>query len=88
MRHYNDHNLESFLETYSPDISIYTYPDTLLGEGIDHLRALFSPLFDAGDVRVEINQQITRDRYVVSDENVWYGEQPPATSRSTKSCPA
>lgn len=74
MHHYNAHDLERFLDTYSPDITIFTYPDRLLGRGIDHMRKLFAPVFEAGDVRVEIRNQLVSDSYVINEEVVTYGD--------------
>lgn len=70
MSHYNAHDLESFLDTYSADVTIYTYPDKLLGKGIDHMKMLFEPMFESGDVRVEILSQLVSDSYVINEEIV------------------
>ena len=72
MRLYNAHDLEGFLALYSPDIAIYDYPDTFFGSGIDHMRSIFAPMFEAGEVRVEILQQLVSDVYVVNEEIVTY----------------
>lgn len=75
MQAYNAHDLDAFLNTYSADVAIYTYPATLLGQGLDHMRSLFAPLFEAGEVRVEIHHQIVSDSYVLNEETVHYAEE-------------
>lgn len=72
MSAYNAHDLESFLGTYNSDIAIYTYPDKLLGKGIDHMQMLFEQMFESGDVRVEILSQLVSDSYVINEEIVTY----------------
>jgi hypothetical protein len=72
MSYYNAHDLENFLGTYSSDVTIYTYPDKLLGSGIDHMQMLFAPMFEAGNVHVEIQHQLVSDSYVINEEMVTY----------------
>ena len=72
MRLYNAHDLEGFLALYSPEIAIYDYPDKHLGTDIEHMRAIFAPLFAAGQVRVEILHPLAIDNYVVNEEIVSY----------------
>ena len=73
---YNAHDLEGFLALYSPDIAIYDYPDTFFGRGIDHMRTIFAPLFEAG-VSVEIHHQLVSDSYVINEETVSYPDKGP-----------
>ena len=74
MQFYNDHNLAAFLALYSPDIKIYTYPDQLLGQGLDHMHHLFEPMFQERAVQVDVIKQIVSDSYVINEEMVSYGE--------------
>ncbi|MEM7762445.1 MAG: nuclear transport factor 2 family protein [Pseudomonadota bacterium] len=71
MAAYNAHDIDAFLAVYSEDIQIYTYPNIALGtKGKAHLRGIFEPLFDEGQVNVEIHQQITQGNYVINHETV------------------
>jgi len=72
MSYYNAHDLEGFIGIYSPDIAIYDYPDRLLGKGHDHMSQIFAPLFEAGDVRVEIQSQLAIGQYVINEEIIAY----------------
>ena len=71
---YNQHRLDDFLSLYSPEIKVYTYPDTLLGQGLDHMRNLFEAMFEEGMVEVEVKHQIVSDSYVINEEVVTYDE--------------
>ena len=73
MQAYNNHDLESFMALYSEAIEIYTYPDTLLGKGKDHLQSIFEPLLSEKSVHVEILYQLAKDSYVINHESVSYG---------------
>ena len=70
MRAYNEHDLETFLSTYSENAEIFTYPDRSLGKGRRHLENLFEGLFREGSVRVDIHHQISKDSYVINHETV------------------
>ena len=70
MQAYNSHNLEAFLNTYSEEIEIFTYPDKSLGKGKNHIRRLFEPMFEEGSISVEIHHQIAKDGYVINHETV------------------
>lgn len=73
MKAYNNHDIEAFLQHYSDDIQVFTYPNILLGnKGKAHLRSIFTPMFDEGKVSVEIHQQMTQGKYVINHETVSY----------------
>ena len=67
---YNAHDLDAFMALYSPTIEIFTYPDVLLGSGLDHLRGLFEPVFASGSCSVEIVDQVVMGDHVINDERV------------------
>ena len=52
MEAYNNHDLEAFLETYSDEIEIFTYPDKSLGKGKKHLKHLVEPMFKEGSFAI------------------------------------
>ena len=73
MKAYNEHNIDAFLKTYSDEIQIFSYPNKPLGEqGKGHLKKIFAPMFQAGNVSVEIHEQIVQGKYVVNHETVTY----------------
>ncbi len=69
---YNKHDLKSFLATYAEDIEIFTYPNTSLAKGKDHLKSIFEPMFKEGAVHVTIHTQLENDSYVINHETVEY----------------
>ena len=74
MSAYNGHDLGAFLETYSEEVAIYTYPDRSLGKGKKHLRSIFEPMFEEGTAQVTVHHQIAKDGYVVNHETVTDGD--------------
>ena len=75
MQAYNSHHLEDFLATYADDVKVYTYPNTLLGDGKTHIKNLFEPLFKKQSVHVVIHHQIAKDAYVINHETVTYNDE-------------
>ena len=67
---YNQHDFEGFIKLYSPDVKIYTYPDKLLGDGIDNIISIFKPKFASKSISVEILNQIENGRHVINHEIV------------------
>ena len=73
MRAYNEHDIESFLKVYSEEIQIFTYPNEPLGKrGKEHLKKIFGPMFEEGNVSVAIHEQIVQGKYVINHETVTY----------------
>lgn len=70
MEAYNQHNFKAFIKLYADDVQIYTYPDKLLGEGIDHMTWIFKPKFEAASISVEIVNQMFNGNYVINHEIV------------------
>ena len=73
MSTYNSHDLDAFLELYAEGVEVFTYPDRSLGGGVDHMRSIFAPMFEEGEVHVTIHHQIAKDSYVVNHETVSAG---------------
>lgn len=70
---YNNHDIDAFLELYSQDIQVFTFPNVTLGpKGKEHLLSIFEPMFKEGKVGVKVHQQITQGRYVINHETVTY----------------
>lgn len=73
MAAYNNHDLTSFLNTYSDSIQVFTYPNIPLGKpGKEHLAFIFEPMFKEKSVSVKIHSQITQGKYVINHETVTY----------------
>ena len=70
MELYNQHNFEEFIKLYALDIKVYTYPDKLLGDGIDNIISIFKPKFAAKSVSVQILDQIENGSHVINHEIV------------------
>jgi hypothetical protein len=73
MRALNDHDLGTFLSTYAEDVGIYVYPERSLGKGKTHIKKLFSPMFEKGEVHVEIGETMTADSFVVVETKTSFG---------------
>lgn len=72
MERYNAQQLDAIMALYSEDVAIYTYPDTLIGKGRDHLRAVLQSTFKDSSP-VTVTTQIAQGDYVISQERVRYG---------------
>lgn len=73
MSAYNRHDLPAFLELYADDVEILTYRGGSLGEGREHIRSIFEPMFAEGVVQVVVHHQVMKDSYVVNHETVTDG---------------
>lgn len=68
---HNEHDIEKFLSYYAENIQIYDFPDTPIGEsGKDHIRKIFTPLFQKQSVRTTVKSQMVNGNYVVNRETV------------------
>ncbi len=75
MELYNQHNFEDFIKLYSDTIKVYTYPDKLLGNGIENIISIFKPKFKNKSISVEIINQIDNGNHVINHEIVTENEQ-------------
>jgi hypothetical protein len=62
-----DHNFPDFMSTYAENVEIFVYPDKPLGKGKEHIRKLFAPMFEQGDVEISVSLQLVSDSFVVSE---------------------
>lgn len=67
---YNQHDFGEFIKLYADDVKIYTYPDIVLGTGIDHLSWIFKPKFESKSMQVEIISQMSNGDHVINHEVV------------------
>lgn len=72
MAAYNNHDIKKFMDLYAENISIYTYPDSKLAGGKEHLESIFKPMFAEGDIKVKIINQVENGNYVINEEIVTY----------------
>ncbi len=70
MELYNQHDFEEFIKLYASDIKIYTYPDKLLGDGIDNIISIFKLKFESKSISVKIINQIENGNHVINHEIV------------------
>lgn len=71
MSAHNEHDIEKFLSCYSENIQVYDFPDTPLGSsGKDHIRKIFTPLFNKKSVKTTVKSQMVNGKYVVNRETV------------------
>lgn len=64
---YNSHDLEAFLATYDEDVKIYTYPDELMGEGVERLRQIFGDQFSQKDGKIRVHSEHAVGNIVMND---------------------
>jgi hypothetical protein len=66
---YNRHDLDAFVAAHAPNVRAYSYPDSLLFEGRDSLRARFGRLFSsAPQVHANIDSRMALGNIVVWKE--------------------
>lgn len=73
---YNNKDIEAFLATYSDDIEIYNFPNSLSMKGKEEMREVYSEMFDSVKVlhceikkRIIINNKVIDHEYVKFDDN-------------------
>jgi uncharacterized protein (TIGR02246 family) len=68
---YNRRDLEAFLSQYAPDVRIYAFPDKLLFQGHEKMRAEYGPLFaEAAGLHAEVTDRVVQGRFVIDREVV------------------
>ncbi|MDT0559551.1 nuclear transport factor 2 family protein [Ichthyenterobacterium sp. W332] len=70
MKLYNQHDFDQFIKLYAKDVKVYTYPDKLLGDGIENIISIFKPKFETKSISVKIINQIENGSHVVNHEIV------------------
>jgi len=70
MELYNQHNFEDFIKLYAEDVAVYTYPDKLLGTGVENIISIFKPKFAAKSISVKIVNQMENGNHVINHEIV------------------
>lgn len=67
---YNAHDMEAWLATYAPDARQYEYPDKLLAEGHDAIRARMTMRFEEPDLHAHLKSRIVIGNTVIDHEQV------------------
>ena len=73
---YNARNLDAFLDTYSDDIEIYNFPETLISKGKEAVRQTYGSMFEqVKNLHCQIVNRIAFGNTVVDHERVRFGDQ-------------
>ncbi|QLG43966.1 nuclear transport factor 2 family protein [Costertonia aggregata] len=68
---YNARNIEAFLGTYTPDVEVYDFPNTLRYKGIQEMRKRYAGFFDTTpDLNCEIKNRIVIGNKVIDEEYI------------------
>ncbi len=68
---YNARDIDAFVATYTDDVKLYNYPNTLFSEGKEKLREQYGGFFDATpDLNAEIKNRIVIGNKVIDEELV------------------
>lgn len=68
---YNARNIEAFLEPYSDDVEIYTFPNTLISKGKDEMRKSYTQMFaKMSNLHCELKGRIIQGNIVIDRESV------------------
>jgi imidazolonepropionase-like amidohydrolase len=68
---YNKGNIDAFLDTYSDDIELYTFPDSLTSKGKDAMRKGYEAFFKKfPDLHCEIKNRIIYGNTIIDEEYV------------------
>jgi hypothetical protein len=71
---YNAGNIDAFLDTYSNDVILYSFPDSVLEKGKDNMRKMYSPMFNNPKFKpVQIVNRMVVGNKVIDHERVVYG---------------
>ncbi len=67
---YNAKNLEGFLAVYSEDVKLYNFPNDIILEGKDQMRARYATRFESPNLYAEIVNRSLMGDYVIDQERV------------------
>ncbi len=71
MNAYNARDIRAFLDSYSPTVQLYAYPDTLLATGLKEMEGIYSSLFTKTPLlHAEIKKRIVQGQVVIDSEKV------------------
>jgi len=68
---YNNRDIEAFLATYTKDVKVYTFPNTLTYNGREEMRKRYAPMFEkTKDLHCNIVKRIVKGSRVIDEEFV------------------
>jgi imidazolonepropionase-like amidohydrolase len=68
---YNARNIDAFLEAYSDDAELYSFPDSLTSKGKDAMRKKYAPVFEKyPDLHCEIKSRIVEGNTIIDKEYI------------------
>ena len=68
---YNARNIEAFLEPYSEDVELYTYPDKLIAKGKESMRKEYIDMFkNLTHLHCEIKERIIQGNIIIDKESI------------------
>lgn len=68
---YNSRDIDAFLATYTKDVKVYTFPNTLNYEGREEMRKRYAPMFQkTKDLHCKIVKRIVNGSKVIDEELV------------------
>jgi hypothetical protein len=71
LEYYNNHDIEGFISTYSPNIKIYNMPsNTPILEGHEEMRERYTKRFASPDLKATIKNRMINGNFVVDFESV------------------
>lgn len=70
---YNAHDLEAFLESYSDDVEIYNFPDSLMTKGKAQMREQYKFLNNAPGLYCKVINRMMQGNMVIDHEEIWNG---------------
>ena len=71
---YNQRDIEAFLAPYSDSIKIYQYPGTLIAEGKDAMRRMYTRMFErTPELQCQLMGRLVLGNKVVDREKVYLG---------------
>lgn len=72
---YNFRNIDAFLEPYSEDVEVYSYPEKLLYKGKETMRKQYSSMFEnTPNLHCELKERIVQGNIVIDKERVQFGD--------------
>lgn len=68
---YNNHDTDAFVAAYHPAVRIYNFPDELVCDGRDNLRAMYQGIFErAPGINAALTKRIIIQNKVIDEEFV------------------
>ena len=68
---YNNRDIDAFLEPYSEDVEVYTFPSDLMYKGKDEMRKRYNNMFNnTPDLHCIIKTRTVQKNYLIDQEEV------------------